>query len=466
VRARLLAGITVATLAMAPSNVAPSHAAQRPAPECDESQECRQLALEARARGQYERFHDLAWRTVQTGPANDPALMYLLARAQSLSGRPGDALIVLRRLADRGVVTAAATEEDFNLARRQPGWRALEVLMERVAKADAAPAAERPASASAAPAAAATARTPPTAPAAPLPVPRSALRVELRDAEEVAHFSTEPFVAGGLAYDAVSRRFLLGDVRGRRVIVVGEGSDTTVDLVRAAGAGFHDITAFAVDTTRGDLWVASTARDGGAGAVHRLQLVSGRAIATIESPPDFDAVRLIDVAIAAGGTILVLDDAAPRVIRLRSGATTLESLMPLDVAAPASIAAGGDEGTAFVAHRDGIVRLDLRRRSALPVTAPEGIALAGFAWIRWHRNALVGVQVLQDGSRRLVRLQLAGDRAVASATVLDASTDRDAGPPIATVSGGDVYYLVTREDAPAVPGAKVMDVVVKRVRLP
>ena len=51
--------------------------------DCREWRQCQQLALEARERGDYERFHDLAWRTVQTGPARDPMLMYLLARAQS-----------------------------------------------------------------------------------------------------------------------------------------------------------------------------------------------------------------------------------------------------------------------------------------------------------------------------------------------------------------------------------------------
>ena len=91
-------------------------------------------------------------------------------------------------------------------------------------------------------------------PAAP-PAPGVALKFDLRRAEEVAHFSAEPFVAGGLAYDAVSRRFLFADVLGRRLIVLGEGSDTTVDLVREAGARFQDVTALEIDTKRGDLWV-------------------------------------------------------------------------------------------------------------------------------------------------------------------------------------------------------------------
>ena len=463
---RALVGIlTVATLTMAPSNAAPAAGAQRPEPECREWQECRQLALDARAGGQYERFHDLAWRTVQTGPANDPALMYLVARAQSLSGRPRDALVMLRRLADRGVVTGAKTEEDFEAARQLPGWPELEALMDRVAEGGAIPAALPSASPRPAPTAAATPPAPPAVPRGPAP-PRNALRFEPRPAEEVARFSAEPFVAAGLAYDGVSRRFLFGDVLGRRVMVLGEGLDTTVDLVRAAGAQFHDVTAFEIDVKRGDLWVASTARDGDAAAIHRLQLISGRAIAIVESPSDFKPVQLIDLTIAANGTILVLDGGAPRVIGLRSGVKALEQLMSLDIVAPASIASAGDERTAYVAHRDGIVRLDLQLRSVAPVTAPDGIVLGGFEWIRWHRNALVGVQVLPDRTRHVVRLQLNRDR-VTDAMAIEAPIGSDRGSTVATISGDDVYYLVSQqEDSPTTPGARVMNVVVRRIRLP
>src|SRR3954471_19141847 len=91
-------------------------------PECKEWHECRQLALDAAARQDYETFHDLAWRAVQTGPRNDPALMYLLARAQSLSGRPADALVMLQRLAQIGTQTDAATIDDFRRVRALPGW--------------------------------------------------------------------------------------------------------------------------------------------------------------------------------------------------------------------------------------------------------------------------------------------------------------------------------------------------------
>src|SRR6478672_5036750 len=81
------------------------------APDCREWHQCQQQAAEAYDRGDYERFHDLAWRAVQTGRPNDPALMYLLARAQSLSNRPTDALVTLKRLAEMGVVYDANTNE-------------------------------------------------------------------------------------------------------------------------------------------------------------------------------------------------------------------------------------------------------------------------------------------------------------------------------------------------------------------
>src|SRR5436189_6409722 len=80
---------------------------------CNEWHECHRLALAAADRGDYQTFHDLAWRAVQTGPPRDPALMYLLARAQALSGRPHDALMMPQRLAEMGVPYDAANNADF-----------------------------------------------------------------------------------------------------------------------------------------------------------------------------------------------------------------------------------------------------------------------------------------------------------------------------------------------------------------
>ena len=231
--------------------------------DCKEWHECRQLALDAADRQDYETFHDLAWRAVQTGPKNDPALMYLLARAQSLSGRPGDALVMLQRLAHIGSKTDAATNADFRRVRALPGW------------ADMAGTAPSTTPAAASETAASTA-TPPASPvtaAAPTMASADSLR-----------FTTTPLAPAGLAYDAVSRRFIVGDRDARRLTVVDEFSQHVANLASAQSAGFGNIAALEIDPRQGNLWVVS----GGDGTstpdppvrttLHKLQLISGRVL--------------------------------------------------------------------------------------------------------------------------------------------------------------------------------------------
>ena len=487
-------------------------AAQTPAVECNGWEDCRDRALEARAAGQYERFHDLAWRAVQTAPPNDPALMYLLARAQALSGRRRDALVMLRRLADMRVPTEAATEEDFRRTRELPGWVEIESRFERLRNAPVAAAVPAPpapavppvATARPAPSVAALPRpeiprVPPAAPsspvaadppapsvAAPSAAPRVAAApppaavaaaapaaalvppapvIEPLPSDEVARFASAAFAPAGIAYDEVSRRFLFGDTRGRRLFVVGEGSSRTVDLVRGDAAGFHDVTAIEIDGRRGDLWVTSTAADRSAAAIHRLQLISGRALATVPAPAA-TTVALSDLAVAGNGTVLVLDSGARRVLRLSPGAKSLETMLSLDLVDPVSLAVTSSDRAAYIAHATGVARVDLQQRTLREVTAAGGVTLAGFERIRWHRDSLVGIQRLPDGRRGLTVVQLdrAGTRATAS-RVIDPSLDRDARSPMLTVVDDDVYYSVV-DGAPPSSGASTVDVLVRRIRLP
>ena len=138
------------------------------------------------------------------------------------------------------------------------------------------------------------------------------------------------FTLGGLAYDAVSHRFLFGDRLGRKLIVVGEGSNHAVDFVRADSAGFHDIAAIEIDAKRGDLWVASAAPADGAGTLHKLQLVSGRPLKSFPVAADLEPVTLVDLAVTPAGAVLVLDSAGRSCSRCVPAATSLERVMRID----------------------------------------------------------------------------------------------------------------------------------------
>lgn len=402
-------------------------------PDCATWAECREEALAARSSGEHERFHDLAWRAVQKGKANDPELMLLLARAQSLSGRPHDALVMLQRLAGLGVrAGAAATDDDFRRVRALDGWAVLERRWASSPEAVAAPPEARKA---------APAPGTPDAPAKPDGLPEAALA---RGAETL-RFEAPALTASGLTYDGVSRRFIVGDRTGRRLSVVDEFSHGVTTLASARGAGFGDVTGVAIDGRDGTLWVVSHG-DGGS-RLHKLQLVSARVLAAIDPPTPEGGARFADVAVGAQGTVLVLDAGERQLLRLTQGEGVLGVASRLGEREGLSVAAA-TAGIAYVSHRDGLVRVNLASGEASDVTAPEQVALGGLERLRWHQGALLAIQ-RQNGRARAIRLRLApGGRVVTALDVLD--DDLGTGHSSALTTTADTLYYLAQADGFAV----------------
>jgi len=342
--------------------------------------------------------------------------MYLLARAQSLSGRPDDALVMLRRLAALGVPNDAATNEAFRPVRELARWAEL---------------AEGPADAAPPP------RVAPE-PAKPRDVPSKPAATR-----DMIRFTMPPFSPAGLAYDAVSRRFIIGDRQARKLAVVDEFSQHVANLA-GAQAGFGEISALEIDPQEGTLWVVSA--DSRQTALHKLQLVSARSLAIYPARESHGPVRFADVAATSASAVFALDSAGHRVFRLRPRQPTLEVAVTLPDNQPSSMAPASD-GLLYVAHDGGVIRVDLSSLTTAPLKAGTGVELAGIRRLRWHRGALIAIQQAGAGSYRAIRLAL--DRAGRTATgieILDAAlptTD----PTAATVAGGVLYYLATGEGA-------------------
>ena len=420
------------------------------AQECQEWKDCQQQALAAADRQDYNAFHDLAWRTLQLGPRNDPANMTMLARAQSLSGRPGDALVMLQRLASMGIATDAATSNDFERVRALPGWAELEAKISgsspspaavtsapskpaTSAKPEAAPAATPPASTNETAVASTVKPEPATAkPASPEPKGRAAPK-----AGGPLLFAAPSLSAVGLGYDAVSGRFIVGDGKEQRLLVVGERSGRLANLA-GIDAGFDEVSAFEIDSVEGDLWVVSSSAQTKAATVHKLQLISGRVLASIPLATTERPARFTDVAVTPQN-VLVLDGEGRRVYRVAKKGRTLEMIARL--AAPCSSLAPGPEGIAYASYDRGILRLDLGTRAMTVIEPPEQESLSDLRWIRWHRGSLVAIQGAEVGKLRLLRLRLDDTgRRVRSVDVLDAGVAL-AGPTSATLSGNTVFYL-------------------------
>jgi hypothetical protein len=466
---------------------------ERPA-DCATWQICRTLALEAADRQDFEAFHDLSWRAVRKGRPNDTELMQMLARAQSLSGRPLDSLVMLERLLALGVSTDAATNDDFRRVRALPGWsefekRAAESVAGRAPAPDRSATPDRPPDPTAPPSGATSAKSatndktsasgipgknprtrgeargvppeaPKNAPVAGAPVGAEPATPLSGDAAEALRFTTIAFTPAGLAYDRVSNRFIVGDRDASKLTVVDEASQRVANLAGAQSAGFGSIAAFEIDAREGDLWVVSTGEPPTpAATLHKLQLISGRVLYAVALEPSFGPARFTDIAVTPRSSVLVLDSDGRRVFVAAPKARRLELALELDVTNPSSLAPESDS-VVYVAHRDGILRADLAAGKSRALTAPKSVSLAGLTRLRWHRGALLGVQTSGDGTHRIVQLKLdASGHRVTGVTVLDRSL-RMTDPTAASLAGDILYYLA----APAAADeAMRLETIVKRV---
>jgi hypothetical protein len=429
---------------------------QTPAPApCADAAECRAQAELAASRGDFETFHDLAWRAVQKGRKNDTDLMFLLARAQSLSGRPDDALVMLERIVNLGG-KPDATLPDFARVRQLAGWPELAARLGLPADAAApsSPSAPSPSAASAtetpASPSASSASSPTVSPSAPIPA--TSARSAPASASSSAPAPSPPAAPGGntgltfdapslapvaLDHDAVSRRFVVGDRTGARLVIVDEVSHHVVNYASAATAGFYnELTAFAIDPRRGDLWVTSAKGDGpdAASAVHKLQLVSGRTLMEVRLPEKSGATKLVGVAVTPDGTVYAIDAISSRLFRARPGGRQMDVVARLDVHNPTAITAPDDRAL-YVGSDDGLARVDLATNTVTRIKSVE--QLTRFTSLAWHSNALVGVERVGD-SYLVVRVALdnSGTRAQPRA-ILAASVD----PIVGTLTPEGYYYL-------------------------
>src|SRR5262245_13352311 len=321
--------------------------APQTAPDCKDWKACRELALDAAGRKDYDAFHDLAWRAVNAGPRNDPALMTMLARAQSLSGRPHDALVMLNRLAAMGVVTDAATNDDFERVRALPGWADLEAKMTALGTApikEPSPTKETARTKETAVKEPATKESTPKEPPPPAKPSKNAKNAAPAPAAPAGPPALVIPSAGitttGLAYDAVSGRFIVADGKDRRLLVLGERSGRLASLA-GIDSGLGEITALEIDSREGDLWVVSPLPASRASTLHKLQLISGRVLFSIPLPAELGPSRFTDVAVTPQH-VLVLDSEGRRIFRAAKKSKTLELVARLAAADATSLAPASD----------------------------------------------------------------------------------------------------------------------------
>jgi hypothetical protein len=369
--------------------------------------------------------------------------MALLARAQSLSGRGYDALVMLQRLADAGVIVDDAdTSEDFRRARDYPQWpELLERMTTLRAKADASRAAGTPPPAEPKPKApASTALNRPANASAPpvTPAPPAESAPPAAAPDPIALALPAPIQApAALAHDAVSARFVLADADSDLLRVVSETSGNATNLVTTGWSGGAVVTAVAIDRRTGNLWVAGSAEK--QASLYRLQLISGRLLETFSVADKIAEARFVAVAVGPNG-VFALDATHGRIFTIQRAGKTLDVLtrLPAEIK-PTGLALSGS--MLYVAHTTGILRVDPVSKGRRALTASNAAEIADMHSLAWHDGALLGIR--QGSAPVTVRVRLNSTGTAATAVDVFGPAASHA----AVLSGNAYYYLARASDA-------------------
>ena len=384
--------------------------------------------------------------------------MSLLARAQSLSGRGYDALIMIERLAAAAVIVDEVdTSDDFRRVREYPQWLQLLETISRLRSSGAsavAPSAMadktagKPAPVSD-PATAGKRVAPPASVSAPSELPRdkppapvaptsaadattAGKPVAPTGGESVSALPASTPIPVAFAHDAVSARFVTADEASDVLRVVSESAGTATALISPGWSGNARLTALAIASRTGDLWVAGTL--GKKTTIHRLQLISGRLLNTFTFPEDVGEVHV--AALVVSPTALFALDSAGRRIFVRgvkSADVRVQASLPRDIT-PTGLAYAGS--SLYVSHAAGVLRIDLTARGQRAVSAAKAFDVTQLRSLAWHDGSLLAIQG-DDASATVVRVRL---NASGSTVTAVERLDRASGTA-AALSGQTYIYL-------------------------
>lgn len=333
----------------------------------------------------------------------------VLARARAMNGKAAEALKVLEGLVAQGLWLDLRAEPDL-ASLKGPALDALLIRMEE---------AKRPEGRS-----------------------EVAFRLPERD-----------FIPEGIAHDAKTGAFLVGSVHLRKIVRVAPDG-TVTGLVEPGQDGLGSVLGIAADSARRVLWACSAAlpqgrgfrpQDEGRTRLHAFDLDSGRTLRSLEPPKAEGPQTLNDLTLAGDGTVYVSDPASSALYVLRPGGPGLEILLPPGVlASPQGLALSADERSLHVAdYALGLVRVDLRSRTAFVLDLPDDLALGGVDGLTRHGDDLLAIQNGLE-PHRVLRLRLDGDR-VAGARVVQRAHPLFDEPTLGVVVGGKLHYVANSQ---------------------
>jgi sugar lactone lactonase YvrE len=348
-------------------------------------------------------------RTLAELRPTHPTILYKLAGACALNGRPDDAARALDRLTALQLVFDVNADNDFSAVRENA------VVIHAVERMDAVP----------------TRR--------------------IGDAAVAWTIDDPKFIPEGITYDAASRSFFVSSQYQRRIVRV-DSSRRVSSFVGEAQDGLWMTFGIGVDAKRRLLWAVSTAepvmkgfteRDANRAGLFAFRLDTGALARKITVEPDTPAHYFDDLTIRSDGRVFLSDGGHGIIYTVAPDGRDLETLVPRGmIQGPNGLALTEDERTLYVADYAGfIIRVDIESRATTRISGPPDATIYGIDGLSYYRGTLIGVQ---NGVTppRVVRLTLSKDgTAIDAVRILEMNHPSMGEPTLGVVADGAFYFV-------------------------
>jgi DNA-binding beta-propeller fold protein YncE len=199
-------------------------------------------------------------------------------------------------------------------------------------------------------------------------------------------------VPEGTAWDPATRSLLVGSLNKNKVVAIAPDGSVR-DRVASRTQGLGSVVGIHVDSARGLLWVASTARfddpaDTTQPAIFAFDAATGTFRRKVPAPPGPSFLN--DLTTGRDGTVYVSDSRGGRILVLRPDAHEFETLaLPEPLTAPNGITISHDGRHLFFSDLDHVRVMFLADGRTWRLEVPDSINMAGIDGLAFTANALI-----------------------------------------------------------------------------
>ncbi|HNP17536.1 MAG TPA: hypothetical protein PKL31_03790 [Fulvivirga sp.] len=288
-----------------------------------------------------------------------------------------------------------------------------------------------------------------------------------------------------IAFNPVDNSFYIGSTRKGKVIKMGANGNQST-FIEGSTWGLWMIIGMKVDADRNALWVCSSGGDnlinytwkddkeGRPAGIFKFDLTSGKLLQKFVLDQRGEVHFFNDLVVARNGDVYATHMFGEHAIyKISVGSDKLEKFVQNDlIKYPNGITLADNQSILFVAHSDGLARIDIKDKKVTQLSVPEGINVARQASIDglyYYKWSLIGIQPDVKAVTRYY-LNDAGD-GIKEAQVLEYNHPMLDHPTTGVMRGRDFYYIANSQfekfnkDGTLFPNDKLYEVVVLKLNM-